>query len=220
MEIVKCWRRHHQKTDMIRLLAALLLVSLASLTHAKSLQDYLGHVKALSAKFDQYVYNKATQEPNLSVGKILVKSPNKFRLEYNKPYKQLYIADGSKLWSYDEDLEQVTVKDQKNLLANSPAIVLSNPSNLQSAYIVKAQGAEHNVDWFYLTPKDPDSGFDHIRLGFAGKNLFVMELYDSFGQRTQLKFRELFYNPDIDMSQFNFTPPKGVDVIGEVNSPQ
>ena len=205
---------------MLRIIITLLLFAIASGVNARSLQEYLGHVKALSAKFEQYVYNKATQEPNLSSGTIVVKSPNKFRLEYNKPYKQLYIADGNKLWSYDEDLEQVTVKEQKNLLSNSPAIVLSNPSNLESAYIVKAQGAKHNVDWFYLTPRDPDSGFDHIRLGFAGNNLFVMELYDSFGQRTQLKFRELFYNPSINAQQFSFTPPKGVDVIGDTSNDQ
>lgn len=220
METVKCWHRHHRKTDMIRIFLTLLLFNTISFANAKSLQEYLGHVKALSAKFDQYVYNKATQEPNLSSGNIVVKSPDKFRLEYNKPYKQLYIADGKKLWSYDEDLEQVTVKDQKNLLSNSPAIVLSNPSNLESAYTVKPQGSEFNVDWFYLTPRDPDSGFDHIRLGFAGNNLFVMELYDSFGQRTQLKFREVFYNPAINAQQFSFTPPKGVDVIGETSNDQ
>jgi len=186
---------------MIRIFLTLLLFNTISFANAKSLQEYLGHVKALSAKFDQYVYNKATQEPNLSSGNIVVKSPDKFRLEYNKPYKQLYIADGKKLWS-------------------SPAIVLSNPSNLESAYTVKPQGSEFNVDWFYLTPRDPDSGFDHIRLGFAGNNLFVMELYDSFGQRTQLKFREVFYNPAINAQQFSFTPPKGVDVIGETSNDQ
>jgi len=201
METVKCWHRHHRKTDMIRIFLTLLLFNTISFANAKSLQEYLGHVKALSAKFDQYVYNKATQEPNLSSGNIVVKSPDK-------------------LWSYDEDLEQVTVKDQKNLLSNSPAIVLSNPSNLESAYTVKPQGSEFNVDWFYLTPRDPDSGFDHIRLGFAGNNLFVMELYDSFGQRTQLKFREVFYNPAINAQQFSFTPPKGVDVIGETSNDQ
>jgi outer membrane lipoprotein carrier protein len=203
---------------MLRSFITALCLGLLSNVNAKSLQDYLGHVNSLSAKFEQYVYNRATQEPNLSSGIIIVKSPNKFRLEYVKPYRQLYVADGDKLWNYDEDLEQVTVKKQKDILLNSPAMVLSNPSKLDSAYKITSQGSKNNVEWFLLKPKGADSGFDQIRLGFAGKNLFVMELYDTFGQRTQLKFSELFYNPAINSQQFNFVPPKGVDVIGDIDS--
>jgi outer membrane lipoprotein carrier protein len=203
---------------MLRSIVTALCLGLLSNVNAKSLQDYLGHVNSLSARFEQYVYNRATQEPNLSSGIIIVKSPNKFRLEYTKPYKQLYVADGEKLWNYDEDLEQVTVKKQKDILLNSPAMVLSNPSRLDSAYKVTSQGAKNNVEWFLLKPKESDSGFDQIRLGFAGKNLFVMELYDTFGQRTQLKFSELFYNPAINSQEFKFVPPKDVDVIGDIDS--
>lgn len=188
---------------------------LAHSTLAKSLDDYLGHVKSLSARFEQFVYNEAAQRPEKSYGRLLVASPDRFRLEYDKPYKQLYIADGKRLWSYDEDLEQVTIKPQKNILANSPAMVLSNPAALETAYVVQHQGLRDNVDWFYLTPRNPDSGFDHVRLGFAGKNLYVMELYDSFGQKTQLHFKELQYNAGIGADAFTFTPPAGVDVIGD-----
>ena len=148
---------------------------------------------------------------------IFVSSPDKFRLNYNKPYKQIYVADGERLWSYDEDLEQVTVKKQEGLLANSPAIILGNPSELSSAYVIQGQGKKNNIDWFHLTPKNPDSQFDHVRLGFTGKNLYAMELYDSFGQRTQLKFSELQYNPKISENTFTFTPPEGVDVIGDTS---
>ncbi|VAW98298.1 Outer membrane lipoprotein carrier protein LolA [hydrothermal vent metagenome] len=182
---------------------------------AKTINDYLGHVKSMSAKFEQFVFNESTQEPEESSGTIAVISPDKFRLEYNKPYKQIYVADGVRLWSYDEDLEQVTVKKQEGLLANSPAMVLGNPGQLDTAYVIKAQGVTKFVDWFHMTPKNPDSQFDHIRLGFAGKNLYIMELYDSFGQRTQLKFSELQYNPEQNSDTFIFKIPDGVDVIGD-----
>ena len=183
---------------------------------AKTITDYLGHVKSLSANFDQFVFNESTQEPVVSQGSIKVLSPNLFRLIYSKPYKQEYVADGKLLWSYDEDLEQVTVKKQAGLLATSPAMVLSNPSELEKVYVIKAQGIKDNIDWFYMTPKSPDSQFDHIRLGFTGNNLYTMELFDSFGQRTQLRFRELQYNPaNIRPSDFTFTPPECVDVIGD-----
>lgn len=191
------------------------MVLLCNTAVAKSLKDYLGHVKSMSAKFEQFVFNESTGEPDKTFGHIYVSSPDKFRLVYDKPYEQVYVADGKRLWSYDADLEQVTIKKQQNLLANSPAIVLSDPANLDKAYEVKAQGLSHNIDWFYLKPRTTDSGFDHVRLGFAGNNLYVMELYDSFGQKTELLFSQLQYNAKIPASTFTFTPPEGVDVIGD-----
>jgi len=202
----------------MRKLILIFLLLVPSFVFAKSLNDYLGHVNSLSARFEQFVFNQGSQEAETSKGTISVLSPDRFRLVYNKPYKQEYVADGRLLWSYDEDLEQVTVKKQEGLLANSPAIVLGNPANLESVYVIKGQGVRDNIDWFYLTPKQADSQFDHIRLGFAGKNLYIMELYDSFGARTQLKFTELQYNPKLTAADFKFTPPAGVDVVGDTES--
>lgn len=197
----------------------LVFVTMAnSQVSARTLDDYLGHVKSMTATFSQYVFNESTQESEKSAGHIAVQSPDKFRLVYDKPYKQVYVADGTRIWSYDEDLEQVTVKKQQGMLANSPAMVLGNPAGLDKAYAIQAQGIKKNIDWFYLTPKNPDSQFDHIRLGFTAKNLYVMELYDSFGQRTQLRFRELQYNPEIGSDKFKFTVPDGVDVIGDISN--
>ncbi len=201
-----------------RIFLLLFLSCLSFTTLAASLNDYLGHIKSMTAVFEQYVFIESTQEPEESTGTIYVLSPDKFRLDYNKPYKQVYVADGERLWSYDEDLEQVTVKKQEGLLANSPAIILGNPSELSKAYVIQWQGKKKNIGWFYLTPKNADSQFDHVRLGFTGKNLYVMELYDSFGQRTRLRFSELQYNPEISPATFTFTPPEGVDVIGDVTN--
>jgi outer membrane lipoprotein carrier protein len=201
-----------------RILFASLFLIVNYPAQAKTIQDYLGHVKTLSARFEQFVFNESSGKPDKSVGRIYVASPDKFRLEYDKPYKQVYVADGKRLWSYDEDLEQVTIKKQQDMLANSPAIVLSDPANLGRAYDVKAQGIKDRVDWFYLKPHSTDSGFDHVRLGFAGNNLYVMELFDSFGQKTELHFKELQYNAAINATKFSFTPPKGVDVIGDTGN--
>lgn len=199
----------------LRLILVLVCLGLSNFASAKTIEQYLGHVKTLTAKFSQYVFNQSTDEPNKSFGRIYVESPDKFRLVYDKPYVQVYVADGKRLWSYDADLEQVTIKAQKNMLANSPAIVLSDPANISKAYKVEAQGIRNGVDWFYLTPRSVDSGFDHVRLGFAGNNLYAMELYDSFGQKTELHFSQLHYNAKINPAKFTFTPPKGVDVIGD-----
>ena len=198
-----------------RIILGILILTLSSAVNAKTIKEYLGHVKTLSAKFEQFVFNDSTDKPDKTFGHIYVASPDKFRLEYDKPYKQVYVADGKRLWSYDEDLEQVTIKKQQDMLTNSPAIVLSDPTNISTAYVVKAQGIKNGIDWFYLTPRSADSGFDHVRLGFAGSNLYSMELYDSFGQKTELQFTELQYNIKFSADKFHFIPPKGVDVIGD-----
>ncbi len=191
------------------------LVSVSA--QAKTLVEYLGHVTSLSTQFEQRVFaEETTQPPEQSQGALLVQSPNKFRLEYSQPYEQLYVADGERLWSYDADLEQVTVKKQLNLLANSPAVVLSNPAQINKAYVVQSQGKQDGMDWFHLSPKNPDSQFDHIRLGFDNEQLAIMELFDSFGQRTQLRFRDMQYNTQPDQKQFQFIPPDGVDVVGDI----
>lgn len=197
----------------MRILILVCLFAPIPLVNAAALDDYLGHVESLRAEFEQKMFNNQSQEGETSEGYIAVKSPNRFRLVYNKPYKQVYVADGDNLWSYDEDLEQVTVKPQQNLLANSPAIVLSNPSQLDEAYAVSDEGTENGINWFNLTPKSQDSGFENVRLGFAGKQLYIMQLKDSFGQTTQLRFTELQYNPSLANKTFEFTPPEGVDVI-------
>lgn len=199
-----------------RLLLLLTCLGLYAHVQAGSIADYLGQVKTLSAHFDQYVFNESTQEPEESSGTILISSPDKFRLVYSKPYRQVYVADGTRLWSFDEDLEQVTVKNQEGLISNSPAIVLSNPAQIDKVYTVKNQGITANVEWFDLVPKNSDSQFSRLRLGFTGRNLYAMELYDSFGQRTQLRFSKLHYNPPLNAGDFRFTVPAGVDVIGDV----
>ncbi len=193
-------------------------VSLASTVHASDLQSYLGKVKSLRADFAQTAQGDANAKRQTSYGTLSVQSPNKFHLEYNKPYKQIYVADGQRLWSYDADLEQVTVKLQQGLLANSPATVLSNPADLDKAYKVEALGMSNSTDWFVLTPKGNDSGFESVKLGFNKQKLTVFEMRDSFGQTTRLTFTTMQYNSTINTNSFRFTPPAGVDVIDDTQT--
>lgn len=128
---------------------------------------------------------------------------------------QIYVADGQKLWQYDEDLEQVIVKPQGQILANSPVIVLSNTKNLQKNYHVEPQGSWDGQKWFLLRPKSADTNFEQVRLAFKGKKLSTMELKDSFGQFSRLKFQHVKNNPPLKDALFTFSPPEGVDVITE-----
>lgn len=193
-----------------------MLLSLSS--HAGDLQAYLGQVRSLQASFEQTAEGESMEKRQTSFGTLSVQSPNKFRLEYTKPYQQIYVADGHKLWSYDTDLEQVTVKLQKDLLANSPAMVLSNPADLHKVYNVKPLGTKNAIEWFKLTPKGSDSGFESVQLGFNKQKLALFEMRDSFGQTTRLTFITMQYNTALSADAFRFKPPAGVDVIDDTQS--
>lgn len=183
--------------------------------HASELTDYLSNLHTFQADFTQTVFAVNNQVKQKSKGVIVVSSPDKFYLEYNEPYKLLYIADGKKLWSYDEDLEQVVVKEQGNLLINTPAMLLGNPKDLTKSYAIEKTGVVEGWLWFELTPKQENNNFETVGLAFDNDKLVAMEMKDNFGQTTRLEFSKIAKNPTLTKNQFKFVPPKGVDVIGQ-----
>lgn len=192
------------------------LLSLSSVftpSYADALNDYFASTKTFVAHFEQSQFDVDQQLLDKSSGMIRIKRPNQFNLEYLKPHRLLYLADGKKLWSYDEDLEQVIVKPQKETLANSPAMILGNPEILRKHYQIFKQGQEQGMDWYELKPNNPDAGFESIALAFEQNNLTIMELRDSFGQTTRLTFTEMQKNVTLDKRTFSFKAPEGVDVI-------
>ena len=183
--------------------------------HASELTDYLNNLYTFQANFTQSVFAANNQAKQKSKGLIVVKSPDNFYLEYNEPYKLLYVADGKKLWSYDEDLEQVVVKEQGNLLINTPAMLLGNPKDLTRSYRIEKTGVVEGWLWFELTPKKDNSNFETVGLAFDGAELIAMEMRDNFGQTTRLEFNKVIKNPSLTKNQFKFVPPEGVDIIGQ-----
>jgi outer membrane lipoprotein carrier protein len=193
----------------------LVLSSVSAPLYADALNNYFSSTKTFIARFEQSQFDVDQQLLDKSSGMIRVKRPNKFNLEYLKPYHLLYLADGKKLWSYDEDLEQVIVKPQKETLANSPAMILGNPEILREHYQVFNQGKEQGLDWYELKPNNPDAGFESITLAFKNNNLNIMELKDSFGQTTRLVFSDMQKNIELGGETFFFKAPEGVDVISQ-----
>ncbi len=178
-----------------------------------SLKARFHGLDSFTAEFTQILFD-ANQEKQEEVKGILrVQRPDRFNLEYTEPYYQLYVADGKHLYFYDKDLAQVTIKPQKDLIDNSPAMILSNPERLDALYTVTPQGEDGGLFWYELVPKQEGSHFARIELGFDQRNLRIMELQDSFGQTTRLELHDFRRNPDLDPALFRFTPPAGVDVI-------
>ena len=172
----------------------------------------LSNIKTVSAEFTQKLYSTESNDPQITEGKLQVAGGDKFRLEYIKPYEQLYVANGKEFLFYDVDLEQITIKPQSQELANTPAMILSNPNLFIRNYYVKANVESYNEE-YSLTAISETSPYNKIMLVFKDTRLKTMLIEDSFGQETELQFNKIIYNKKIASAIFNFVPPEGVDVI-------
>lgn len=190
-------------------------VSAACASGIDTLKTFVQQTQTARAQFKQTVQGKKMAAAQESSGTMELQRPGKFRWVYDQPYQQLIVGDGVKLWMYDADLKQVTVKKLDLAIGGSPAALLAGKNEIEKHFNLKDLGKRAGLDWLEATPKDKDSTFENVRMGFNGDVLEAMELHDNFGQTTLLKFSHLERNPKLAPDAFRFTPPKGVDVIGE-----
>ncbi|MBI3068535.1 MAG: outer membrane lipoprotein carrier protein LolA, partial [Betaproteobacteria bacterium] len=141
--------------------------------------------------------------------------PGKFRWEYEKPYEQVIVGDGTRLWIYDKDLNQVTVRKLEQAIGGSPAALLAGSSEIEKNYTLTSIGIQEGLDRVEAAPRTQDTAFEKVRLGFGAAGLEAMELRDQFGQITVIRFSGLERNPRLSPELFRFVPPKGADVISE-----
>lgn len=179
------------------------------------LDRFFADLKTIEANFEQEQIDAQTGEKRAASGTFLLSRPGKFRWDYLKPYQQMILADGDKIWIYDPDLEQVIVKQAKQALGDMPAQLLSSTQPLNQSFDIFVLGDEDGMSWFRLEPIDEDSTVEVIRLGFDRDHLRVMELSDAFGQETRIRFYNVKRNPVIQAARLTFQPPPGVDVVGE-----
>jgi len=179
------------------------------------LHDFLKSTHTLRADFSQMIVGKNGRKPQQSSGTVAISRPGKLRWEILKPYPQLVIGDGEKVWIHDPDLQQVTVRKAGQAIGASPAALLSGSNELEKNFTLKEAGDAEGMAWIEATPKAGDSGFEKVRLGFAGNDLKAMELQDSFGQTTLIRFARIERNPSLPATTFKFTPPPGVDVVSD-----
>lgn len=179
------------------------------------LHDFLKNTRTLKAEFSQSVFGKNGRKPQQSSGNVAISRPGKLRWEIVKPYPQLVVGDGEKIWIHDPELQQVTVRKAGQALGSSPAALLAGSNELEKNFTLKEAGSAEGLEWVEATPKAGDSGFEKIRMGFAGPELKAMELQDSFGQTTLVRFSKIERNVALAASAFKFTPPAGTDVVGE-----
>lgn len=182
-----------------------------------SLQKFIDNTKTLQANFSQIVINDQNIEVERSNGHLSIQRPNQFRWEYIKPYRQLIVADGYKIWFFDEDIEQVTVKQQDKAIDHTPATFLSGSTQWKKDFILqKHEKISEHKQKFVLLPKNNDSNFAKIELIFSSNDeLSNMILMDKAQQTTHINFSQVQINPSLDAELFRFSPPSGIDVIGD-----
>ncbi|MDX1572945.1 MAG: outer membrane lipoprotein chaperone LolA [Methylophaga sp.] len=201
------------------LLAGMLSLSIGSVQAEDDaisrLNQFVAEVSEFQAMFTQTVVDSEGNIIEEADGEFLLSRPGKFRWDYVTPYAQQIVADGQRIWFYDVDLEQITVKNQDETLADTPAGLLSGKSMPEDTYNITVVDKGDDLQWIELTPKDEESNYQRVQLGFDEAGLRQMLMTDAFDQRTRLQFSEVQINPEIDAGRFAFTPPAGVDVVGD-----
>lgn len=195
------------------MLAAISGTTYADESPINQLKAFLKASASLSADFKQVSYNQAGQVGQSSFGQFYLSRPGKFRWDYKKPFVQEIVSNSDKVWFYDADLEQVTVKQLDDSLGSTPALLLTGQVDIDEKFVLEEQGSEDDMNWIKLSPKNEESGFKYILIGLNHGQLGGMELSDNFGQLTRIYFSNIKLNPNLDASLFNFKPPKNVDVF-------
>lgn len=195
--------------------ACLLAAHLANAGAIDKLHQFLDSTRTVRADFTQTVVGRSGRKPQVSSGVMVISRPGKFRWQIDKPYAQLLVGDGEKIWIHDPDLRQVTVRKAGPTLGGTPAALLAGDSTIEKDFTLREAGELNGLVWVEAVPKAADSGFEKVSLGFSGDELRAMILLDSLGQSSSLVFAHVERNPQLAPSLFRFTPPANTDVIGD-----
>lgn len=179
------------------------------------LRAFVRDTQTARASFTQTVTDKNGRLVQQASGEFAIARPGKFRWSVAKPYQQLLVGDGERVWIYDPDLNQVVKRRNDQALGSTPAALLAGKDDVERAFEWRDLPAQDGLDWLGATPKDKESAFSDIRLGFNASGLAALEIFDNFGQRTHIVLTGLERNPRLPADLFKFTPPKGADVVGD-----
>jgi outer membrane lipoprotein carrier protein len=190
----------------------LALAVAASAAPVDTLREFVRDVKTGSARFTQTVTSPDGAKQKSSSGSFEFSRPNRFRFAYAKPFEQTIVADGEKVWIYDKDLNQASSRRIGQALGATPAALLAGGS-LEKDFELGNLPARDGLEWAEAKPRAKDGAFQSVRVGFKGKDLAALEIVDSFGQRSLLRFEAFQPNGTIAPETFRFAPPAGADVI-------
>ena len=201
---------------MKKIIICIFVVLFNASAHAAGLErmkEYFKNIQSAQANFHQVVTDKQGQKTQEVTGSMRLQKPNKFRWDYNKPYVQQIVGDGEKIWLFDPELNQVTVRSFAKAASSSPAALLAGGKDIERSFTIKDASRKGELEWVMAIPKIKETGFERLFLGFKGDELMKMELHDSFGNRTAIEFTDVQRNPKIPADSFKFIPPRDADVL-------
>lgn len=204
-----------KKMFSLALLTSLLSLNAAYADGMSNVKAFYQQTQSVRASFHQIVTDRQGRKIQEVDGEMQLKRPNKFRWDYSKPYEQQIISDGKQVWLYDTDLAQVTVNTLRQSIGSSPAALLAGDANIDKSFRLTNASRKDELEWVSASPKDKESGFDKILMGFKDNKIQALSLIDSFGHTTNITFSNVEVNPTLDEKNFLFKPPQGVDVVGE-----
>jgi outer membrane lipoprotein carrier protein len=178
----------------------------------QSLREFVRDVKSGKAAFTQTVTAADGARKKVSSGEFEFARPNRFRFNYTKPFSQLIVADGQKVWIYDADLNQASSRALAQALGATPAALLAGAA-LEPDFVLAPLPAAGGLEWVRATPQAKDGPFQQMRVGFRGKELAVVEIIDSFGQLSRLEFGGFAPNVPLGAERFRFVVPAGADLV-------
>jgi outer membrane lipoprotein carrier protein len=199
----------------IALFALCLVATLADAASLERLRTFVRETQTARASFIQTVTDRNGRIVQRSTGQLALARPGHFRWTLEKPYEQILVGDGERVWVYDPDLNQVVVRRNDRALGTTPAALLAGKEDVERAFDWRDLPAKDGLEWLGAKPKDKESSFSEIRLGFNAGGLAALEVTDNFGQHTLVSLFNLERNPKLSPELFKFTPPKGADVVGE-----
>ncbi len=177
------------------------------------LERFFEEVRSLEAKFVQKVFGEDGRLVQASSGRVQIMRPGRFRWEYRQPDAQLILADGEKLWIYDSELEQATVKTIETALGAAPIMLLTGERPLADEFEIKPVERRDGLEWVKLRPKVQDTEFSRVILGLDEEGVKRMILHDQFGQTTVIRLLNVRTNAELSPDTFKFDPPIGTDVL-------
>jgi outer membrane lipoprotein carrier protein len=181
------------------------------------MEAFSNGLHSISAKFSQRVIDANGRAGEQSQGTLALQAPRQFRWQTTTPYQQTIVADGTRVWVYEPDLEQVSVRSQSSEEAHSPLTVLTDLSQLEREFTTSEAGSREGLDWLRLVSRAKEPEFEYAELGFDAENLREMRFRDQLGNVTEIRFSDWTRNPQLPAGTFTFTPPEGVDVVGDLD---
>ena len=201
--------------SLLILLTASLAAQEQSGTGRQHLEAFAEGLDSLHARFEQRVLNESGMVEDTSSGEVWLQRPHRFRWEYGGDFPEVIVADSRRVWIYDETLEQATVRDQSLVAADSPLVLLTDLAELDAQFTVTELGDIEGVHLLELRARDREAQFERVLLSLQDQALRMMTLEDAFGFRTEIRFRIVERNPELEAGLFVFQPPPGTDVIGD-----